>query len=45
MHKVYQTARRLPEWQDLLLELRKQHRAKRRLMELLDGLSEKKITD
>jgi len=45
MYKVYQATRRLPDWQNLLLELRKEHKAKRRLMEVLDGLSGKKITD
>jgi len=45
MYKVYQTTKRLSEWQDLLLELRKEHKAKRRLMEVLDGLSGKKITE
>jgi len=44
MYKVYQTTKRLADWQNLLLELRKEHRAKRRLMEVLDGLSGKKIT-
>jgi len=45
MYKVYQTTKRLADWQSLLLELRKEHKPKRRLMEVLDGLSGKKITD
>ena len=45
MCKVYQETRRISDWQELLTELRKEHRAKRRLMEVLDGLSGKKITD
>ena len=45
MHKAYQITGRLPDWQNLLLELRREHKAKRRLMEVLDGLSGKKIID
>jgi uncharacterized Zn finger protein len=45
MCKVYQETRRDSDWQDLLGELRREHKAKRRLMEVLDGLSGKKITD
>ncbi len=45
MYKVYQTTQRLADWQSLLLELRTEHKAKRRLMEVLDGLTGKKITD
>jgi len=45
MCKVYQETRRASDWQNLLFELRREHRAKRRLMEVLDGLSGKKITD
>jgi len=45
MYKVYQTTKRLADWQSLLGELRKQHKAKRRLMEVLDGPSGKKITE
>jgi uncharacterized Zn finger protein len=45
MNKVYQTTKRLADWQSLLLELRKEHKPKRRLMEVLDGLSGMKITD
>jgi uncharacterized Zn finger protein len=45
MCKVYQETGRLSDWQNLLGELRREHKAKRRLMEVLDGLSGKKITD
>jgi hypothetical protein len=45
MHNVYQTTRRLPDWQNLLLELRGEHKANRRLMEALDCLSGKKLVD
>jgi uncharacterized Zn finger protein len=45
MCKVYQETRRASDWQNLLFELRREHKAKRRLMEVLDGLSGKKITD
>jgi uncharacterized Zn finger protein len=45
MCKVYQKTGRLSDWQNLLGELRREHKAKRRLMEVLDGLSGKKITD
>ena len=45
MCKVYQETRRASDWQNLLGELRREHKAKRRLMEVLDGLSGKKITD
>ena len=45
MCKVYQETSRASDWQNLLFELRREHRAKRRLMEVLDGLSGKKITD
>ena len=39
MCKAYQENNRKPEWQQLLGELRREHKAKRRLMEVLDGLS------
>lgn len=39
MHTVYAGAGRLAEWQALLVSLRVQHKAKRRLMGVLDGLS------
>jgi len=38
MQEVYRTTGRLEEWRGLLLELRSRHRAKRRLMEVLDGV-------
>lgn len=38
MKKVYETQGRLAEWQTLLAELRRSHKAKRRLVEILDGL-------
>jgi uncharacterized Zn finger protein len=38
MHKVYEQTGRLANWQALLASLRAQHKAKRRLMEVLDGL-------
>ena len=45
MHKVFKEQQRLAEWNGLLAELRKTHKAKRRLLEVLDGLagSSKKI--
>jgi uncharacterized Zn finger protein len=45
MCKIYQETRRVSDWQNLLGELRREHKAKRRLMEVLDSLSGKKITD
>ena len=45
MCKVYQECRRTAEWQNLLAELRRDHKAKRRLLEVLDGLSWVKILD
>ena len=38
MHKVYEKTDRVSEWKTLLMRLRTQHKAKRRLMEVLDGL-------
>lgn len=38
MHKVYEQAGRLAEWKTLLMRLRTQHKAKRRLIEVLDAL-------
>ena len=38
MHKVYGEHNRLDDWQALLARLRSQHKAKRRLMEVLDEL-------
>ena len=43
MHKVYKTTKRLPEWNALILQLRTTHKAKRRLLEVLDGLKDKKL--
>jgi len=42
---IYQGNNRTSEWLSLLSELRKEHKAKRRLMEVLDSLSGKKIID
>ncbi len=39
MRKVYEAGDRLGEWQALLAELRQTHKAKRRLLEVLDSLS------
>jgi uncharacterized Zn finger protein len=38
MHRVYEKTGRLAEWKTLLMRLRTQHKAKRRLMEVLDDL-------
>lgn len=38
MHKLYEGTGRTTDWQRLLLDLRVQHKAKRRLMEVLDDL-------
>lgn len=45
MCKVFQEQNRTSDWQSLLSELRREHKAKRRLMEVLDSLSGKKIID
>lgn len=45
MEKVYIRNHRLAEWQELLTGLRKKHKAKRRLIGLLDNLSGNKIID
>jgi uncharacterized Zn finger protein len=46
MHKVYEQTGRLANWQALLASLRAQHKAKRRLMEVLDGLEKnRKLVD
>lgn len=45
MHKVYTSEKRLADWQALIARLRQQHKAKRRLMEVLDGLGGKKLVD
>ncbi len=42
---VYQENNRTSEWLSLLGELRREHKAKRRLMEVIDSLSGKKIVD
>ena len=39
MRKVYAAGDRQAEWQDVLAELRRTHKAKRRLLEVLDSLS------
>lgn len=39
MRKVYEAGGRLNDWQALLAELRRTHKAKRRLLEVLDNLS------
>jgi len=38
MNKVYEQTGRLGEWKALIISLRTRHKAKRRLMEVLDGL-------
>lgn len=40
MHQVYEANQRLADWQGLLAELRRTHKAKRRLMEVLDTLAD-----
>jgi uncharacterized Zn finger protein len=45
MKKVYTRNRRLDDWQRLLNRLRTEHKAKRRLMGVLDTLSRKKLVD
>lgn len=45
MSKIYQENKRTSDWQNLLGKLRREHKAKRRLMEVLDGLSGKRIID
>ncbi|MDA8159768.1 MAG: SWIM zinc finger family protein [Desulfobacteraceae bacterium] len=42
MRKVYESTGRLPEWKTLILRLRVEHKAKRRLLEVLDGLTKDK---
>ena len=39
MHKVFEANQRLADWHELLAELRRTHKAKRRLLEVLDSLS------
>ncbi len=43
MLTIYQRENRLAEWQPLIQELRTRHKAKRRLMEVLAGLTGEKI--
>jgi len=43
--KVNKENNRTSDWQNLLSALRREHAAKRSLMEVLDGLSGKKIID
>ncbi len=43
MQKVYTKTNRLPEYIELIKDIRTQHKAKRRLMEVLDNLSGKKL--
>jgi uncharacterized Zn finger protein len=46
MHKVYEQTDRLSDWKTLIMTLRTQHKAKRRLMEVLDGLEgDRKLID
>ena len=45
MHKVYKKTNRLDEWQELIAAIRTKHKAKRRLMEVLDSLENKRIID
>jgi len=45
MKQLYSRNRRTEEWNAFLQELRKRHKAKRRLMEILDTLSGKKLVD
>ena len=45
MRKVYDRDHRLEDWQRLLEGLRREHKAKRRLMSILDTLSNRKLVD
>ncbi|MBW6498927.1 MAG: SWIM zinc finger family protein [Bacteroidales bacterium] len=45
MHKVYQATNRLEQWRTLIQTLRVEHKAKRRLLEVLDLLENKRIID
>jgi uncharacterized Zn finger protein len=45
MRKVYQKTKRIGEWRQLIATLRIEHKAKRRLMEVLDSLEGKRIID
>ena len=43
MRDIYAREQRLAEWEQLIAQLRTQHRAKRRLLETLDTLSSRRI--
>ncbi|MFK5925000.1 MAG: SWIM zinc finger family protein [Desulfuromusa sp.] len=46
IHTVYEQTKRLAEWNALIIHLRTRHKAKRRLMEVLDGLEkDRKLVD
>jgi uncharacterized Zn finger protein len=45
IRKVYTQDHRIEDWQELLEGLRRKHKAKRRLMGVLDTLSKKKLVD
>ena len=45
MHNIYQKTGRLEQWRTLIQSLRTAHKAKRRLMEVLDLLENKRIID
>ncbi|GAB4346350.1 MAG: SWIM zinc finger family protein [Desulfobulbaceae bacterium] len=45
MRTVYAKTKKLDEWRQLLADLRAEHKAKRRLMEVLDSLENKRIID
>jgi uncharacterized Zn finger protein len=45
MHNIYQETGRLEQWRTLIQTLRAAHKAKRRLMEVLDLLENKRIID
>lgn len=45
MEKVYARLRRQEEWRNLIDRLRREHKAKRRLMGVLDSLSGRKLVD
>lgn len=45
MEKVYRRNNRVADWQALLIDLRKTHKAKRRLMGELDNLSGRKLVE
>jgi len=45
MHKIYQETKRLEQWRNLIQTLRSEHKPKRRLLEVLDSLENKRIID